>query len=44
MVPKAPEQYGTTYRIINMVVGMQLLTIVLSRGNVYSLAALYALA
>jgi hypothetical protein len=39
---KPQSKYGTTYRIINMVVGMQLLTIVLSRGNVYSLAALYA--
>jgi len=39
---KPQHKYGTTYRIINMVVGMQLLTIVLSGGNVYSLAALYA--
>ena len=34
--------YGTSYRIINLIVGMQLLTIILSRGNVYLLAALYA--
>jgi len=36
------RRYGTSYRIINLIVGMQLLTIVLSRGNVYELAALYA--
>jgi amino acid transporter len=36
------HRYGTSYRIINMIVGMQLLTIVLSRGDVYQLAALYA--
>ena len=39
---KPQHKYGTTFRIINLIVGMQLLTIVLSRGNVYSLAALYA--
>jgi amino acid transporter len=39
---KPQHKYGTTYRIINLIVGMQLLTIVLSGGNVYSLAALYA--
>ena len=39
---KPQRKYGTTYRIINLVVGMQLLTIVLCGGNVYSLAALYA--
>jgi hypothetical protein len=39
---KPHHKYGTTYRIINLIVGMQLLTIVLSGGNVYSLAALYA--
>jgi amino acid transporter len=36
------NRYGTSYRIINLIVGMQLLTIVLSRGDVYQLAALYA--
>src|SRR6202790_1158800 len=36
------NRYGTSYRIINLIVGMQLLTIVLSLGNVYVLAALYA--
>ena len=39
---KPQHKYGTTYRIINLIVGMQLLTIMLSGGNVYSLAALYA--
>src|SRR6201984_1638257 len=39
---KPQHKYGTTYRIINLAVGMQLLTIILSGGNVYSLAALYA--
>ena len=36
------HRYGTSYRIINLIVGMQLLTIILSRGDVYQLAALYA--
>jgi amino acid transporter len=39
---KPHDRYGTSYRIINLIVGLQLLTIVLSRGNVYLLAALYA--
>jgi amino acid transporter len=39
---KPHYRYGTSYRIINLIVGLQLLTIVLSRGNVYMLAALYA--
>ena len=39
---KPHNRYGTSYRIINMIVIMQLLTIVLSLGNVYVLAALYA--
>jgi amino acid transporter len=39
---KPHNRYGTSYRIINLIVGLQLLTIVLSRGNVYMLAALYA--
>jgi amino acid transporter len=39
---KPHNRFGTTYRIINLIVIMQLLTIVLSRGNVYVLAALYA--
>jgi amino acid transporter len=36
------NRYGTSYRIINLIVGMQLLVIFLSLGNVYILAALYA--
>jgi amino acid transporter len=39
---KPQHRYGTSYRIINLIVGLQLLTIILSRGNVYVLAALYA--
>ena len=39
---KPQKRYGTSYRIINLVVGMQLLTIILSKGNVYVLAGLYA--
>ena len=39
---KPHSRYGTSYRIINLIVGMQLLTIFLSLGNVYVLAALYA--
>jgi len=35
-------RYGTSYRIVNLIVGMQLLTIILSKGNVYTLAGLYA--
>jgi amino acid transporter len=39
---KPHNRFGTSYRIINLIVGLQLLTIILSRGNVYLLAALYA--
>jgi amino acid transporter len=39
---KPHNRFGTSYRIINLIVGLQILTIVLSRGNVYMLAALYA--
>ncbi len=39
---KPHHRYGTSYRIINLIVGMQLVTIFLSLGNVYVLAALYA--
>ena len=31
---KPHPRYGTTYRLINMVVGLQIFTIVASRGNV----------
>jgi amino acid transporter len=40
---RAPHRrYGTSYRIVNLIVGLQLLTIILSRGNVFVLAGLYA--
>jgi amino acid transporter len=39
---KPHTRFGTSYRIINLIVGMQLLTIILSKGNVYVLAGLYA--
>jgi amino acid transporter len=35
-------RYGTSYRIINIVVGLQILTIFISRGDVTFLANLYA--
>ncbi|HUO26113.1 MAG TPA: APC family permease [Candidatus Aquilonibacter sp.] len=35
-------RFGTSYRIINLIVILQFATIILSRGNVYVLAALYA--
>ena len=39
---KPHTRYGTSHRIINLIVAMQLITIIASRGNVYILAALYA--
>ncbi len=36
------KKYGTTYRIINMVVVLQLFTIIVSRGDVYLLGEAYA--
>ncbi|HUQ49617.1 MAG TPA: APC family permease [Terriglobales bacterium] len=39
---KPHKKYGTTYRLLNLVVAMQLLTIVASRGNVYTLGEAYA--
>jgi amino acid transporter len=36
------KRFGTTYRLINLVVLLQLTTIVLSRGNVYVLGEAYA--
>lgn len=35
-------RYGTSYRIINLIAALQLITIVLSRGNVYVLGEAYA--
>jgi amino acid transporter len=36
------RRYGTTHRIIDMVVGLQIFTIIASRGNVYALGEAYA--
>src|SRR5437879_8384167 len=35
-------KYGTTYRLINLIIALQLATIVVSRGNVYMLGEAYA--
>jgi amino acid transporter len=35
-------RYGTSYRIVNLVVGLQIFTIVASAGNVYTLGEAYA--
>jgi hypothetical protein len=39
---KPHNRFGTSYRIINLIVALQLITVFLSLGNVYVLAALYA--
>ncbi len=39
---KPQKKYGTSYRVVNMIAGLQVLTIIASRGNVYLLASLYA--
>src|ERR1700730_11057645 len=36
------RRFGTSYRIINLIVGLQLATILLSRGNVFLLGEAYA--
>jgi hypothetical protein len=36
------HKFGTSHRIVNLIVGLQIATIIASRGNVYLLAALYA--
>jgi amino acid transporter len=36
------RKYGTTFRLINLVIALQLATIVVSRGNVYMLGEAYA--
>ena len=36
------KKYGTTYRIINLIVGLQLFTIIVSWGNIYTLGEAYA--
>jgi amino acid transporter len=39
---KPHQRFGTSYRLINLITGLQLFTIIASRGNVYLLASLYA--
>src|SRR6185369_13526019 len=40
---RAPHRkFGTSYRMINLIVILQLLTIIVSRGNVYTLGEAYA--
>lgn len=39
---KPHHKYGTTYRLVNLIVGLQLVTILLSRGDVYLLGEAYA--
>ena len=39
---KPHRKYGTTYRVLNIIVGLQLLTLILSRGDVYVLGEAYA--
>ncbi len=36
------RKYGTNYRIVNLVAGLQIATIVLSRGDIYMLGEAYA--
>jgi amino acid transporter len=36
------RRFGTNYRIINLIAGLQAITIILSRGNVYVLGEAYA--
>jgi amino acid transporter len=36
------RRYGTSYRILNLVAALQLLTIILSRGNIFILGEAYA--
>jgi amino acid transporter/nucleotide-binding universal stress UspA family protein len=39
---KPHRRYGTTYRVLFLIVGMQLATIIISRGNMYTLGEAYA--
>ncbi|HEX4038576.1 MAG TPA: APC family permease [Acidobacteriaceae bacterium] len=39
---KPHRRFGTSYRIINLITGMQLFTIIVSRGNVITLGEAYA--
>ena len=36
------RRFGTSYRMLNLVVGLQILTIILSRGNIFLLGEAYA--
>jgi amino acid transporter len=36
------KKFGTSYRIVNLIVGLQLFTIIASRGDVYALGEAYA--
>ncbi len=36
------KKFGTSYRLVNLIVGLQLLTIIISRGDVYALGEAYA--
>src|SRR5207245_8883403 len=36
------RRFGTSYRIVNLVVGLQIATILLSRGNIFLLGEAYA--
>ena len=36
------NKYGTSYRLVNLIVGLQVLTILASRGDVYALGEAYA--
>jgi hypothetical protein len=36
------KKFGTSYRLVNLIVGLQLLTIIASRGDVYVLGEAYA--
>src|SRR5208283_172471 len=39
---KPHPHYGTTYRLLILIVGLQLFTILISRGNIYMLGEAYA--
>lgn len=39
---KPHKRFGTSYRLINLIVGLQLVTIIASRGDVYVLGEAYA--
>ena len=39
---KPQRRFGTTYRVINLIAGLQIATILLSRGDVYLLGEAYA--